>query len=165
MIFFPDKHENLIMTQATETLLISKISFLYVPNKVAIVENYIIKSWPNFLESMQYQATMWSRVFNSYSFWQYFRWRTYEVLLYFWAISPRHTIWLKIDMLVVRAFKNEVKLSLFYLHILVGVRGKYVLSKFATSQLINGGQEKKKKEQLSALLHFRTPLGLGLGLR
>ena len=47
-----------------------------------------------------------------------------------------HTIWLKLDMLVVRTFKNEVKLSSLYLHFFAGVRGKYIWSKFATKQLI-----------------------------
>ena len=47
-----------------------------------------------------------------------------------------HTIWLKLDVLVVRTFKNEVKLSSLYLHFFAGVRGKYIWSKFATKQLI-----------------------------
>ena len=46
------------MTKATQNFVKFRNNFLYVPKKVANVENYIIKSWPNFLEPMQYQATM-----------------------------------------------------------------------------------------------------------
>ena len=46
------------MMKATRNFVNFRNKFLFVPNKVAIVENYIIKSWPNFLEQMQFQATM-----------------------------------------------------------------------------------------------------------
>ena len=55
--FFNEKHENLFMTRATETSLISEINFSMFLIQVAIVEN-IIKLRPNFLKSMQYQAAM-----------------------------------------------------------------------------------------------------------
>ena len=40
------------MTKATGNFVDFRIKFLYVPNKVAIVDNYIVTSWPNFVELM-----------------------------------------------------------------------------------------------------------------
>ena len=58
LLLFNDKHENLTVTKATRKFVNFRNEFLYAPNKVAIVDNYIVKSWPNFLELMQYQTTM-----------------------------------------------------------------------------------------------------------
>ena len=46
------------MMKATRNFVNFRNKFFYVPSKVAIVENYVIKSWPNFLKLMQYQPTM-----------------------------------------------------------------------------------------------------------
>ena len=70
--FFQRQTRELNCDKSYRNFVNFRNKFLCVPNKVAIVDNYIVKSRPNFLELMQYQATMWSCVFVIHSFWQYF---------------------------------------------------------------------------------------------
>ena len=115
--FFNEKHENLFITRATETSLISEINFsMFLISGSNRWEHYQVAA-----KLSQIDAVPGGHViaYLRYSFFilsgstSISDGRSLVKFLGNTSLSS-HAIWLKLD-LVVRTFKNEVKLSLFYL--------------------------------------------------